>query len=372
MKSLRPREIADATWAVEGNHQVTLSGSWDLLADNFRRRQLYREFQALEAPENWRWDLCDLRALDSGGALLLWHIWNRQWPRALACRDEHRNWFERLAQTPSIPPDPGRLQWSERYVAGVMALAQTIAGMFLLLAQVLLDAVYCVRHPRALPWCELSAAVYRVGTSSMLLLAMVGFTIGVVVTVQIGITLRQFNAEQLIVGLSALAILRELGALISALIVAGRSGSAMAAGIGAMHLTEEIDALRAFGASPTQRLVLPRVVGMVLAMPLLVVWTDFAALVGAALMSQWYLGIGWGLFVERLPESVQLVNFWIGLGKGVLFGLVISLVACFFGLSAAPNTSSLSRYTTRSVVTSLSLILLLDASLSALLLNVGL
>jgi phospholipid/cholesterol/gamma-HCH transport system permease protein len=155
-------------------------------------------------------------------------------------------------------------------------------------------------------------------------------------------------------------------------ILAGRSGSAMTAGIGSMHLTGEYDALRAFGSSPSLRLALPRVVGATITLPLLVVWTDFAALIGGAVTAQMDLGVGFKLFLAQLPQQIQIVNFWIGLAKGALFGLTIALIGCWFGMSAPPDTAGLSRHTTLSVVTSLTLILLFDASSGALLTHVGL
>lgn len=372
MSDTQPANDRQASWVREGNDSISLIGDWDLLTRNARRRQLFRELSQLKAPGDYRWNLREIAALDSGGAMLLWHIWGRQWPQELVCREEHRGWFERLQQMPSATVDSERPPWSERYAARVAAVANTIGGMLLLAGQLMLDLGYCARHPRVTPWREISANIYRVGATSMPLLGFMGLAIGMVATIQIGLTLGQFGAEQMIVGLVALAVLRELGALISSLIMAGRSGSAMTAGIGAMHITGEIDALRAFGASPTQRLVLPRVLGMVLAMPLLVIWTDFTALVGAAFMSELYLGVSWQLFLVRLPQAVQMINVWIGLVTGVVFGMLIAFVATYFGLTAKPNTESLSHNTTRSVVTSLSLILVIDAISGALLINVGL
>jgi phospholipid/cholesterol/gamma-HCH transport system permease protein len=139
-----------------------------------------------------------------------------------------------------------------------------------------------------------------------------------------------------------------------------------------MHLTGEYDALRAFGSSPALRLALPRVLGAAISLPLLVVWADVAGLLGGALMAQADLNVGYRLFLSQLPQQVQIVNFWMGLAKGVLFGLTIGVVGCYFGMKATPDASALSRNTTLSVVTSLTLILVFDATSGALLTNVGL
>ncbi|MBS0383648.1 MAG: ABC transporter permease, partial [Proteobacteria bacterium] len=198
------------------------------------------------------------------------------------------------------------------------------------------------------------------------------FLIGAVMTIQVGLLLQQFAASGLVIGMMATAVPRELGAVVAGLLMAGRTGSAMTASIGAMHMTEEYSALQALGSSPSLRLALPRVVGAAIAMPLLVVWIDCTTLLGSALAAQAELGINYRLFLQQAMQQVQIVNFWIGLGKGVLFGLVIALVGCWFGMSASPDTESLSRNTMYSVVTSLTAILLLDASLGAALTNVGL
>lgn len=361
-------------WQREDDSRIRLSGAWNLLIESAHRNRLRRELGELDSPNRYRWNLLDIDALDSGGALLLWEVWGRKLPEALDCREDQRHWFERLKQSeqPEVPRPSHVTAALDRFSSGMLAILHAVGGILLLIGQLMVDLAYCISHPRVVPWREISATIYRTGATSMLLLGGVGFMIGLVMTIQIGMTLQKFGANTMIIGMMGLAVLRELGAVITAIILAGRSGSAITAGIGAMHITQEYNALRAFGASPSLRLVLPRVVGMAVAVPLLVVWTDFTALLGAAITSEWYLGVGYKLFFARLPESVPIVDFWIGLGKGVVFGLLIALVASYFGLSAEANTQSLSRHTTLSVVTALTLILVFDASSGAMLTNVGL
>ncbi|HET6632263.1 MAG TPA: ABC transporter permease [Rhodanobacteraceae bacterium] len=367
---------SDASWKLAGETEVCLSGSWSLLLDTRRRRRLSHELNELDSPRKYRWDLRRVETLDSAGALLLWTIWDRKLPEQLDCPDDHRHWFRRLEATDfSSKPSQRRRRPRDaldRIGDGVMAFAGRVGGMALLIGQLMLDVAYCVAHPRVIPWKEISATIYNVGATSMLLLGCVGFLIGVVMTIQVGMALQQFAAGMMVIHMMGLAVLRELGPVICGLILTGRSGSAMTAGIGAMHITGEYDALKAFGSSPSLRLALPRVIGATISVPLLVVWTDFFALIGSAMTAQFDLGIGYKLFLARLPEQVQIVNFWIGLGKGALFGMTIALVGCYFGMSASPDSDSLSRNTTLSVVTSLTLMLLFDAGMGALLTNVGL
>ncbi len=365
---------SEPTFTREDNAVVTLSGSWKLLADRRQRRRLFLEFATLDRAHAYRWNLRRVDALDSTGALILWKIWNGRLPEQLDCSDDQRHLFERIASAPPLVIHRGRAaaEWLQRFGADVLAVIAIAGGILLLVGQLMLDVAYCVRHPRVAPWKEISANVYHMGATAMLLLGSIGFLIGAVMTIQVGMVLRQFSSAGLVIGMMATAVPRELGAVVTGLLMAGRSGSAMTASIGAMHITEEYSALQALGPSPSLRLALPRVAGAVIAMPLLVVWTDCTTLLGAAVAAHADLGIDFRLFLQQAIQQLQVVNFWIGFGKGALFGLVIALVGCWFGMNSSPDTESLSRNTTYSVVTSLTAILLLDVSLGAALTDVGL
>lgn len=368
------KTASDPTWRRDGDARITLSGSWNLLVDERRRRRLFRDFAQLDSPRAYHWNLHDVEALDSTGALVLWKVWNGRLPERLDCSDDQRRLFQRLAATPPLAESSRRVSenWLERFGAGILTVLATGAGIFTLAGQLMLDAAYCLRHPRVVPWKEISANVYHIGVTAMLLLGSIGFLVGAVMTIQVGLVLAQFGASAMVIGMMATAVPRELGAVVTGLLMAGRTGSAMTASIGAMHITEEYDALQALGSSPSLRLALPRVLGAVIAMPMLVVWTDCTTLLGSAIAAHAGLAVNYRLFLAQSLQQVQVVNVWIGLGKGALFGFVIALVGSYFGMSASPDTESLSRNTTFSVVTSLTSILLLDASLGAMLTHVGL
>ena len=362
----------DPGWKREGDRRITLSGSWSLLVDRQRRRRLLRGFLQLDDPHRYLWDLRDVDALDSTGALVLWKAWDGRLPE-LDCREDQRHLFERIAEAPPLrEAEVGKpSSWLVRLGVEVMSVLKIGAGIFLLLGQVIVDIAYCVSHPRVTPWKEISANVYRIGVTSMPLLGSIGLLIGVVMTIQVGLVLRTFGAAQMVIGMMSTAVPRELGPVVVGLLMAARTGSAITASIGAMHITEEYDALRAFGSSPSLRLALPRLAGAGISMALLVIWTDVATMVGSAISAP-TVGIDYRLFLQQAIHQVQIVNFWIGLGKGLLFGIVIALVGCYFGMTSPPDTEGLSRNTTLSVVTSLTLVLLIDASLGAALTNVGL
>lgn len=355
--------------------RVRLTGSWRLFTASSDRQRLADELDALDSPHDMTWDLSEVSALDSAGAWLLWQAWGGREPAELTCLDPHRQRFEQLAAAPEGPPHQTRLtilDLLDRLGGDLIAVGRHVGGMIALLIGVIADIATCAVRWRQIPAREISASIYRSGVSSVVLLGVTGYVIGVVMSLQIGVTLSSFGANQRIIGLMGLAVLRELGPVIAAIIQAGRAGSSITAGIAGMHLTEELDALKTFGSSPRLRLVTSRVVAMMITMPLLVVWTDGAEIMGGATTAQFDLNVPFALFIARLPASVDMYNFWLGLGKGALFGLIIALVGSYFGLTARANTDSLSSQTTRSVVVGLSLILIIDALSGAILAKLGL
>jgi phospholipid/cholesterol/gamma-HCH transport system permease protein len=183
--------------------------------------------------------------------------------------------------------------------------------------------------------------------------------------------LQTFGANQYIVNILGLSVIRELGPVLSAILVAGRSGSAITAQIGVMRVTEELDAMQVMGIPHGLRLVLPRVIALAIAMPLLVMWTNIVALLGGALAAKLVLGIDLGFFVRSLPSVVPIANLWIGLGKGAAFGMLIALAACHFGFRIEANSQSLGEGTTTSVVTSITVVILADAVFAIVFKNVG-
>ena len=154
--------------------------------------------------------------------------------------------------------------------------------------------------------------------------------IGVVLAYLMALQLRQFGAESFIVNILGISLIRELGPMLAAILVAGRSGSAITAQIGVMRVTEEIDALATMGISRSIRLVLPKVAALSLAMPLLVIWCSAAGIVGGMVSANLEMGLAYGYFIETLPRAVPVANLWIAIGKGFFFGMLIAIIACHF------------------------------------------
>ncbi len=358
----------------DGQRGVLLSGSWTLIALGGNIKGL--ESQVAAQTDVPHWNLLQVDALDSAGAVLLWRAWGRKLPAQLTARPEHLHLFERLSfvllQKEVPPPPRSALEWLITLGNISLLFSRHLADMLALIGQIMLDALHCLRQPRDIPWREFSATLYKSGVRAMPVTALLGFMIGVVLSYLSAFQLRNFGADIFIINLLGFSIIRELGPVLVAVLVAGRSGSAMTAQLGVMRVTEEIDALAAMGISRILRLVLPKVAALAVVMPLLGLWTAAIALIGGMISAHAQLDIGYGFFIETLPRVVPVANLWIGIAKGFVFGILVALVACHFGLRVRPNTESLSANTTASVVTSITLVILIDAIFAIAMRNVGL
>jgi phospholipid/cholesterol/gamma-HCH transport system permease protein len=358
--------------AGENGECLVLQGEWNLrgLALTPDLRHQTKAYAAGEAI----WDLRGVEAMDSAGAFILWQAWGERFPQRIKLRPEQEGLFLRLQRrripaSPDIPnPTPLLLQ----ALQSISNFAGQILAWMTLLGQLLMDLFYLLRHPSEIPWKEISATIHETGGRALGITALVGFLIGIVVSYLSSLQLRTFGAAIYIVNILGLSIIRELGPLLAAILVAGRSGSAMTASLGVMRVTEELDALEAMGISHSLRLILPKVVALSIVMPLLGVWTDIIALLGGALAAHLELEISMHQFMLKLPNAVPVSNFFIGIGKGAVFGLFIALIACHFGLRIKPNTKSLGNETTNSVVVSITLVILLDAIFAIAFKGVGL
>ena len=320
------------------------------------------------------WDLRGVQALDHLGALTLWDHWGRQWPAALEADDDQRALLERVAAfPPSAPPrsSPSLAQRFDALGLRVVEAGAQVRDFITLMGQLLLDFLRLLRAPQRGPWRDFSGHLYRIGAQALHITALVGFLIGVVLAYLMSQVLRQFGAEAFIVNILGLALIRELGPLLAAVLIAGRSGSAITAQIGVMRVTEELDAMRVLGIPIGFRLVLPRAMALAIAMPLISAWTTLASLIGGILAADITLGITPAYFYEALPKVVPLPNLTLAMAKSVVFGVSIALIGCHYGLRVKPNTESLGQGTTASVVASITAVILIDALFAVLFKKVG-
>jgi phospholipid/cholesterol/gamma-HCH transport system permease protein len=360
-------EIAD------GRPRVVLSGDWTLTALPAPVAALQARLSECAAGDPC-WDLSAVTHLDSAGAVILWQSWGRRWPEKLTVSEEQRAILARAAAIPSRRTVHEAASALDALAAqGQLAFSagRNARELVTLVGQLALDVLYLCAHPRETPLKEFSATLYKSGAQALPVTALVGFLIGVVLSYLSSLQLKMFGADIFIVNLLGISVIREIGPVIVAVLVAGRSGSSMTAQIGVMRVTEEIDALATMGISRTVRLVLPKVAALSCAMPLLVVWCAAAGIVGGMVSANLEMDLAYGYFIDMLPKAVPVANVWIGIGKGFCFGFLIALFACHFGLKVRPNTESLSARTTSSVVTAITVVIVVDAVFAILTRHIG-
>jgi phospholipid/cholesterol/gamma-HCH transport system permease protein len=354
--------------------RVRASGQWTFRGMKEHDAELARKLAELtkRPPAQIAWDLMDVGEMDDAGAVWLVHALRGS--KQVQVSDGHREILEQIERGLGVPRETERFD----ALAGVVRLGEGAfdAGIHLrdgvtLLGQLALDVSGLMRRPREFPLREFSAGVYRSGVTALPVTMLVGFLVGVVLTYLSALQLKRYGADLLVINIVGVGVLRELGPMLASIISAGRSGSAITAQLGVMRVTEEVEALSVMGISVTTRLVLPRVLALAVALPLVAFCTDVAALVGAMLVSQFTLGITPGAFLQALPEAVEVVNFWIGIWKSSAFGFAVAFVACHYGLRVLPNTDSLALGVTRSVVASITIVIILDAIFAVALRNVG-
>jgi len=224
--------------------------------------------------------------------------------------------------------------------------------------------VRALAHPSRIRGRALLHAIQAAGFEALPVVGLLAALMGLVIAYQGAGQLERYGANIFVADLVGLAMLRELGPLLTAIVVAGRSGSAWAAQIGTMKVTEEIDALRTVGIEPLELLVLPKVLGLSIALPLLTVFADALGVGGGMLMGRTELGVTFEDFLDRFSQAVGLTDYLVGVGKAPVFAAVIALVGCHQGFQASGDAESVGRRTTASVVQSIFAIIVVDALFS--------
>lgn len=352
---------------------VRLLGEWT--AGQFSRPRLFRDLRrSLPRDGRQAWDLRQAAQLDHVGAQLLWDHWGGQWPEQVELLPAQKAILERVARfTTKRPPAPRTSLWTLYLAFGgaVLHALDHVRGFVRLIGQLTLDLRELARAPHQAPWRDFSGHLYRIGATALPITALVGGLIGVVLAYLTAQQLRQFGADAYIVDILGIALVRELGPMLGAILIAGRSGSAITAQIGVMRVTDELDAMRVMGISHTYRLVMPRAMALAIAMPLIAGWTTIAGLIGGMIAADLSLGISPIFFINALPSAVSLPNLLLGISKSAVFGILIALIGCHFGLRVQPNTQSLGEGTTASVVTAITVVILVDALFAVLFKHVG-
>lgn len=353
---------------------LTAAGEW-LVAT---AADLDRRLRGLELPRHREVtiDLAGIDRIDTTGAWLLVRTEHDLIDRgnAVALRNLAPGFaplFEQVRAggrlAPAAHPRPDRY-WGfvariGQFTIGLIARGIDILGFIGLVAATIMRLVL---RPQRLRLTSTIAQMEQTGVNALFIVGLLAFLVGVVIAYQGADQLRRLGAEIYTVDLLAVAILRELGVLMTAIIVAGRSGSAFTAQIGTMRVNEEIDALRTLGLDPVEVLVVPRLFGLVLTLPMLSLYANLMGLLGGCLMAWGVLGITIPQFIRELQLAISPRTFWIGVAKAPVFAVIIASIGCYEGFQVSRSAESVGRLTTLSVVESIFLVIVTDAAFSVL------
>jgi phospholipid/cholesterol/gamma-HCH transport system permease protein len=352
--------------------KIHLGGEWIVL----QSADLDKALHKLQRPRgNVELDCTEIQKLDSTGVWLIVRT-KRQLEDDGAkvtisnLPERYRPLLEDMAEEHTAPPAkiPQRHTFDallERVGRGTMDFARQGYGMLGYLGRVTVEATEVVYKPRGnLRVAALITQIEETGLNALPIVGLLAFLIGVVLAYQGADQLKRFGAEIFTINLLGVGVLREVGGLITAIVVAGRSGSAFTAQIGTMRVNEEIDAMQTIGINTVDALVLPRIIGLVITLPLLTFYANVMAMIGGAAMCYLSLDITIPSFLRHLYQAIELNTFLVGMIKAPVFAFVIALVGCYEGLRVERNAESVGKQTTRSVVESVFLVIALDAAFS--------
>lgn len=366
--------------AGSGGRTLVCTGEWTVLSLGRLEKKLTALYRSGESIESI--DATGIRHLDTAGALVLHRLRN-----SLATRNElppviseNKDYLDILEQigacaggkAPGAPRRPGPI------VAFVNTLGKTIVsqvrqGRFLLafFGHFLISCANVARKPRSVRLTSLIYHMEQTGLAAVPIVALLSFLIGLVIAYMGAQLLVQFGANIYVVNMVEISILRELGVLMTAIVVAGRSGSSFTAEIGAMQANEEVDAMRSMGLDPMALLVLPRVTALFIMLPALVFLSDIMAIFGGSIAALSSMDMSLSSFALRFQQTAHLNNFLTGMIKAPFFAAIIGIVGCFKGFQATGSADSVGRLTTESVVESIFLVIVLDALFAIFFMQLG-
>ena len=354
-----------------GNRRLALSGALTLP----RIGGLDRRLDALPG-DGWTVDVSAVERMDTVGAWLLHRLQRDHQATIVGADEDARRLLEQVAQADQpVAVRAAKRSSGARYLedigTAVATTGRTLGGLMGFLGATLVALGRTILHPRRLRGNAIVQGFESVGVKALGIIGLMSFLIGIVVAQQGAVQLAQFGAEVYTINLIGRLTVRELGVLMTAIMVAGRSGSAFAAQLGTMKLTEEIDAMRTIGVSPMDAIVVPRVLATVLMMPLLAFYACIVAVFGGGVFSWLVLDIPPTTFVQRIREVVPMTDFYITLIKAPVFGLIIAIVGCYQGLLVEGDAEQVGRRTTSAVVQAIFLVIVLDSIFAVFFSGIG-
>ncbi len=357
------------------------SGSW-IAANGATLETLSDAVMAqLDRSKTVKVDMAGIRELDTIGAWLIEKISRRaistgRRTDVVGVADNYAGLIEEVRQvnrhspTPPVARNPVVAKVAD-IGRSTIGASEDVTAFLQMLGSLCVAILGVLRRPRSLRLTSLTYQLYRVGWQAIPIVVLITFLIGAIIAQQGIFHFRKFGADSYVVDMVGILVLRELGVLIVAIMVAGRSGSAYTAELGSMQMREEIDALSTMGLDPVEVLMLPRVVALVCALPILTFIGSMAALYGGGLVAWFYGGMGPAIFIARLHEAVSVTSFEVGMIKAPFMALGIGIVACSEGLRVKGSAESLGKQTTTSVVKSIFLVIVLDGLFAVFFASIG-
>ena len=316
-------------------------------------------------------DTAAVTAMDTAGAWLLHETTRRLERRGCTVqlrglRPEFQTLLQLIAARAPVPEPssaltPGLLARIGRQFWGSLL---GVTGMLFFVGECAISVRHSIAQPRRIRWRHILYNLQTAGFEALPITGLLSFLMGIVIAYQGAEQLQRFGANIYVADLVGLTMVRELSPLLTAIIVAGRSGSAYTAQIGTMTVTEEVDALRTIGVGPFELLVLPKMLALIVALPLLTVYTNMTGVLGGMVMARAQLDVGFGTFIDRLDDAISLTSYLIGIGKAPVFAVIIALVGCYQGFRVTGSADSVGRQTTVSVVQAIFLVIVTDALFS--------
>lgn len=321
-------------------------------------------------------DLSSVEEVDTVGAWVVSRLANEHDAEVHGANETAKRLISAVQEAESdAAVHPYRGPFVERLLYGageyVQEWGKGTVGLLSFLGRIVLAFGSIIRHPRRFPLRAIVRQMELVGVNALGIVGLMSFLIGIVIAQQGAAQLSQFGAESLTVNLVGRISLRELGVLMAAIMVAGRSGSAFAAQIGTMKLTEEIDAMRTIGISPTEKLIIPRIIACTIMMWLLGFYAAMMSIIGGAAISDLLLDLNFTSFLMRVQEVVPTYDLWVALIKAPVFGLIIALLGCYQGMQVKNNAEEVGKRTTQAVVFGIFFVIVVDAIFAVFFTSVG-
>jgi phospholipid/cholesterol/gamma-HCH transport system permease protein len=355
-----------------GASVLEVGGTWTVFSMKGLRPRIDKARRATQGGSPAAATLVDaknIERLDTAGALEILQLAGGGPDTKVETSGEHHAELFKVVQgNMRVPPKPRHVDWVTHWLEelgrDMVRLGQQTGALCAFIGEIIVVFLQACVQPRRFRMSAVVRQMLEVWIKALIIVGVLTFLIGVVIAYQGVQQLRQFGAETFTVEAVGIGMFRELGVLLTAIIVAGRSGSAFTAQIGSMQVNQEVDAMRTIGLNPIEWLVLPRIIALVLCMPLLAFWGDMTGLLGGAVACIFYLDFTLVQFFDRLRDTVGIWHFYTGMIKAPVFGFIIAAIGCFEGLQVRGSAESVGQLTTRSVVESIFCVIVLDAVFS--------